>query len=90
MVGSPVMQRVAGSPCTDVPECGDLGCGALTVDLQSTSEGVQWSRGRHEYQEVDRGWRGYDLAEFPELSFDRAGYGEVLDDALRQAGHTLT
>jgi hypothetical protein len=67
---------------------GDLACGALTVDLQRTGEGVQWSRWKHEYEDVDRGWTGYDLPEFPELSFDRAAYGEVLDNALRQAGHT--
>jgi hypothetical protein len=77
--------RVAVYGC---PECGDLACGALTVDLQSTGEAVQWSRWRYEYEDVDRGWTGYDLPEFPELSFDRAAYGEVLDNALRQSGHT--
>jgi hypothetical protein len=70
-------------------ECGDLACGALTVDLQTTGESVQWSNWRHEFEDVDRGWTASDLPEFPELSFDRVAYGEALDDALRQAGHSF-
>lgn len=68
--------RVAAFVC---PECGDLGCGAITVRLVVGPGEVAW----HEW-----GWQSASdsavdrsqLAELPSVTFDRAKYERALRD----------
>jgi len=77
-------QRAGDAPggrvCVYVcPECGDIGCGALTVDLRVTESEVEWTNWRYEndYEAA----MGYELEEFPCPRFDRTAYGHILGSA---------
>ena len=66
--------RVAVYVC---PECGDLGCGAITVRVDLGRDEIRWHdwAWQTDYDpEPDRS----ELAEMPPLSFDRATYEERL------------
>ena len=67
-------------PLYSCPECGDLGCGAVTVNLTVESDRVVWS---------DWGWQtnyepGVDrtrLHGIPTMAFERTEYERVLANA---------
>lgn len=66
-------------------ECGDLGCGAVTVDLKITEDSVTWSDWGYQTnydEEVHRD----EVPALGALVFDRAEYETVLQEARRQLG----
>lgn len=58
------------------PECGRLGCGAVTVHLEVRDERVHWSGWRYENDYDDRS--AFNLGFLPEASFERAAYTDAL------------
>ena len=61
------------------PECGDLGCGALTLRITMTPSLVKWTHWGYE--------NNYDeefvaVEDLPEATFDRAQYEETLRSLL--------
>ncbi len=85
------VERLLGNRPGDAPhgrvsiyvcaECGDLGCGAVTVRLVCDSESVQWRDwGYQNNYEEDIYSDG--LADLPDISFNRREYEAVLAEAL--------
>lgn len=58
------------------PMCGDLGCGALTVEVVQEGESVTWRDFRVEDGLAHEG--GIDLSSFGPITFDAAQYAEAL------------
>ena len=78
-------QRRGGAPgdrvCVYVcPECGDIGCGALTVELRVSETDVEWVDWR--YENNYDATMSFDLPEFPRSRFDRKAYDRALQVAL--------
>ncbi len=69
-------------------ECGDLGCGAVTVNLSSSSDVVTWSAWGYQNNysdDVDAVDEAHDGA-WDSVSFDRADYEAVLAEAAARIG----
>lgn len=66
-------------------ECGDLGCGALTVELGWTPDRVMWLAWGYlnNYEDTIN---AVDVPGLDELSFDRAQYEAVLWDGRERLG----
>jgi len=61
------------------PECGDLGCGAVSIVIEQTGNQIIWRNFAFEYSYSD------DLTEYQNLGpfiFDKADYEKVLKSAL--------
>jgi hypothetical protein len=58
-------------------ECGELGCGALTVELTLTDESVGWSSWGYQNDYDGELWQE-EASDLPEAAFDRADYEETL------------
>lgn len=64
------------------PECGDIGCGALTARLEVTDSQVSWT---HWMWEFDRGYAEPEpVPEIPNFYFQRVAYDRVMDDAIER------
>ena len=73
--------RVAIYVC---PECGDLGCGAVTVAVNRDAEAVTWSDFRWEVNwYADHPGESTIRFELGPFRFDYDAYSEVLNSALR-------
>lgn len=70
------------------PECGELGCGAVTVCLEVRDQIVHWSGWRYE-NDHDETW-AFNLAFLPSASFERAPYTAALTwaDEQMQLGYS--
>jgi len=85
-VAEATIDRLLGSVAGDAPrgrvsvyvcpECGDLGCGALTVELRRTPDRVMWLAWGYQNNYEDT-LHAVDLG-LDELSFDRDQYEAVL------------
>jgi hypothetical protein len=62
------------------PECGDIGCGALTVELRVGEDEVEWFDWR--YENNYDATMSFDLEEFPRPCFDRKAYDRILEAAV--------
>jgi hypothetical protein len=60
------------------PECGDLGCGAITAAMDRQDESISWSDFRWEVNYVDGPTGKYDLRQF---RFDYRDYSSALNEA---------
>jgi hypothetical protein len=69
--------RVAIYTC---PECGDIACGAVTVELRLAETEVEWVDWRYE-NDYDSSM-AYELEEFPRPCFNRIAYDQALEGAL--------
>jgi hypothetical protein len=63
------------------PECGDLGCGAVTIALTVGPDTVTWSDWGYQ-TDGEEDVRRDGVPSFGPLTFDRAEYQAVLRDAL--------
>ena len=64
-------------------ECGDLGCGAVTVRLTVSGEQVTWADWGYQNNYEDEVYR-VGLEDFPTLVFDRGQYESVFATILQQ------
>ena len=58
------------------PECGDIGCGAITVEVEKTNEVYIWKNFAHENDSFDLDESSF--IDYPALTFDKDQYENVL------------
>lgn len=65
------------------PECGDLGCGAITCDLTRSGDKITWSRFGYEngYDEAMSDFESY--ADIGPFEFNAAQYAEAIGRAVK-------
>jgi hypothetical protein len=66
-------------------ECGDLGCGAITVDVGKSDAAVSWRDWGYQTNYDDE-VHPLGLHDLPDVTFDRAEYEVALRDALKRIG----
>jgi hypothetical protein len=73
-----------GRVCVYVcPECGDLGCGAVTIRLVLTDHSVEWRDWGYQ-NDYDDGVVDDSLSDLPNLTFDRRQYTMALVAAAQR------
>ncbi len=68
----------------ECPECGDLGCGAITVRLQITEDRVLWADWGYQNNYEDEVFDVEDIKGLRDFVFDRKEYERVLAYAVQR------